>query len=384
MHISLRVIAQAAVWPMMKNKSFSNLRILLIGAVSFPGGLVGSYRRAFEKLGVNVLCFEPKMSFPRLLQRDAWKEGDRLIDKARRRFKSYLLRFSANQLLRKITLSKERVDLVFVFKCSYMSARTLSLVKEQTKALLFHFNADSPFDKQPANSHPNLVRSIPLYDCYFIWHRGLLPKLYDAGAKKIEYLPFAWDPDLHPPAKLTKEDYEHFGSDISFVGNWTPERERWLSYLTDCNLAIWGAYLWERTSNEPLKKRWTCRVVVGEAFAKVCQASKINLNFLRDQNKGSHNMRTFEVVGCGGFLLTERSEEQLEFFEEDKEIACFSTPGELREKIEFYLPRGKLRRKIAKAAHAKVKEKHTYLQRAKHILKVYGEISCRKVSEYLG
>ena len=358
----------------MKHKTFGSSKILLIGPASSPGGLVGSYYRAFKKLGVNVLSLDPEMRVPKLLQRDPSKEGDHLIDKARRRLKSCLLYFSTDRLLRNVILSEERVDLVFVFKCPYMSPRTLSFLKTQTKTVLFHFNADSPFDKQPANSHPNLVKSIPLYDCYFIWHRGLLPRLYDAGARKIEYLPFAWDPDLHPPAKLTKEDYEHLGSDISFVGNWTPERERWLSYLTDCNLAIWGAYLWERTSNERLKKRWTCQVVVGEAFAKVCQVSKINLNFLRDQNKGSHNMRTFEVVGCGGFLLTERSEEQLEFFEEDKEIACFSTPEELREKIEFYLPRDGLRRKMAEAAHRKVAQGHTYRDRAKRILEVYREV----------
>ena len=86
-------------------------------------------------------------------------------------------------------------------------------------------------------------------------------------------------------------------------------------------------------------------------------------------------MRTFEVPGCGGFLLTERSEEQLEFFEEGKEIACFSTPEELREKIEFYLPRDELRRKMAEAAHKKVAEGHTYLDRVKLILAVYEEIA---------
>jgi len=42
----------------MKNKLFGNSKILLIGTVIFPGGLVGSYRRAFEKLGMNILSFD--------------------------------------------------------------------------------------------------------------------------------------------------------------------------------------------------------------------------------------------------------------------------------------------------------------------------------------
>ena len=85
-------------------------------------------------------------------------------------------------------------------------------------------------------------------------------------------------------------------------------------------------------------------------------------------------MRSFEVTGCGGFLLTERSSEQSDFFEEDKEIACFSDSEELKEKIRFYLPRDKLRREMAKAARRKVAEGHTYLHRAEQIAKVYEEM----------
>ena len=84
-------------------------------------------------------------------------------------------------------------------------------------------------------------------------------------------------------------------------------------------------------------------------------------------------MRTFEVPGCGGFLLTQCSEEQCEFFEEGKEIACFSSAEELREKIEYYLSHEEERKKMAKAAYGKVKN-HTYLHRAKRILEVYEEL----------
>ena len=126
--------------------------------------------------------------------------------------------------------------------------------------------------------------------------------------------------------------------------------------------------------NPLLKKKWIPVSARGKDYVKVCKASKIILNFLRKQNLGSHNMRTFEVPGCGGFLLTLRSEEQLEFFEEEKEIACFSTLEELQDKIKFYLPREELRHKIAEAAHMKVAQGHTYLDRAKRVLKVYNEM----------
>ena len=59
------------------------------------------------------------------------------------------------------------------------------------------------------------------------------------------------------------------------------------------------------------------------------------MNVLRLQNKGSHNMRTFEIPASGGFMLQERSNEVLEFFEEGKEIECFSSVKELKDKINF-------------------------------------------------
>ena len=81
-------------------------------------------------------------------------------------------------------------------------------------------------------------------------------------------------------------------------------------------------------------------------------------------------MRTFEIPACGGFMLTERSEEIIEFFEEDKEVACFSTPEELREKIDFYLEHPALRKEMAERAYQKVQQE-TYLKRVQQILKVY-------------
>ena len=84
-------------------------------------------------------------------------------------------------------------------------------------------------------------------------------------------------------------------------------------------------------------------------------------------------MRTFEIPGCGGFLFTERSKQQCEFFEEGKEIACFSTPEELREKVDYYLNHEEERRQMADAAHREV-QNHTYLHRVKKILEVYKEL----------
>jgi hypothetical protein len=358
----------------LNSKRYSELKILLIGKVSVFYGLEASYLRAFQKLGAKVFVFDPIMEIPQLIKDDTFK--DHIIARTRRFIITRLQHIWADPLLRRYAKVTKfnGVDLVLIFKCPWLKSETLLDLKESTRALFFHFNADSPFDKAKANYHPNLIETIPLYDCYFIWHKGLISEIYKVGAKKVEYLPFAWDPELHKSVAFTQEDISALGSNISFVGNWTLGRERWLSYVADMDLRIWGTCFWERAKEKAVKGKWIRHAPLGEEFVKVVRASKINLNFLRDQNKGSHNMRTFEVPGCGGFLLTERSEEQLEFFEEDKEIACFSTPEELRDKIKFYLSRDELRRKMAERAHRKVAQGHTYLDRAKRILEVYEEV----------
>jgi hypothetical protein len=65
------------------------------------------------------------------------------------------------------------------------------------------------------------------------------------------------------------------------------------------------------------------REVRGREMSAVLFSARVSLNILRLQGKGSHTMRTFEAPASGAFVLAERSEEQLEFFEEDRE-ACTS------------------------------------------------------------
>ncbi len=82
-------------------------------------------------------------------------------------------------------------------------------------------------------------------------------------------------------------------------------------------------------------------------------------------------MRTLEIPACGGFMLHERSDEVLELFEEGKDVACFSTPQELKEKINYYLNHEEERMQMAKTAYRKVGSQNTFLCRAKRILEIY-------------
>lgn len=87
-------------------------------------------------------------------------------------------------------------------------------------------------------------------------------------------------------------------------------------------------------------------------------------------------MRTFEVPACRGFMLSTRTTEQKNFFKEGKEADYFSTPEELKQKIDFYLKNDELRLKIAEAGYQKLlKSNYSYIDRAKQVLKVFKSLN---------
>jgi spore maturation protein CgeB len=77
--------------------------------------------------------------------------------------------------------------------------------------------------------------------------------------------------------------------------------------------------------------------------------SKINLSFITHSNCDEFVHKSFEIAGCGGFLLAERSEGHMQRFKEDEEAVFFSSFDELAAKIRRYLPDEAARHRIAKA-----------------------------------
>lgn len=273
------------------------------------------------------------------------------------------------------TTTNYKPHLIVVSSGRYTFPSTLYKLKKITDSILFSWNPDSPFET--LNSSNFLIRSIPVYDCHFIWSKYLMCQLLEHGARKVEWLPFAFDPDLHPQVTLSTEDKIKYGSDMVFIGTWDREREYLLESLVGWNLAVWGND-WDRlTRGSPLKKLVRDNAKYGIELVKILRSSKIVLNILRNQNEGSHNMRTFETTGCGAFLLTPRTQEQSEFFNEDTEIACYSNIDELNTQIKKWLDKDNERLHMGKLAQQKVLRDHTYSCRMKKILDTYHDMKTR-------
>ncbi len=339
------------------------MKLLIVGEFSY-GSLGLSYYNAFNKLISQVTRFdyiEELRAISKLLR---IKYFFRLLS-------PWSFKILNDKLLRMV--HDIQPDLILIIKGTIILPRTLIEIKKITQAQVFNFNPDNPFNLNSGASN-NLIReSIPYYDCYFIWGRFLMSELLNKKARRVEYLPFGYDPILHYPVIVNDKEKKIYGNDLVFVGTWDKEREAFLAQVADYDLAIWGTG-WENIKwNSPLKSKLKHDFAIGLDFAKICNSSKIVLNHIRKQNGDAHNMRTFEVPACKGFMLTTRTKEQCEFFEEDKEIVCFETPNELRIKIDKYISLYNVREEFKLNAYKKV-QNCTYIERAKYVLETYNKL----------
>ena len=103
---------------------------------------------------------------------------------------------------------------------------------------------------------------------------------------------------------------------------------------------------------------------------KVFRVSRINLNITLRSIGSGVPLRVFDVMGMGGFMLSNWQEEIPDLFEEGKEIVTYRTPEELVDKADYYLQHEDERARIAVNGYRKVKARHTYEHRLEKIISI--------------
>lgn len=95
--------------------------------------------------------------------------------------------------------------------------------------------------------------------------------------------------------------------------------------------------------------------------------SKINLNITLRSILSGVPLRAFDIMACGGFLLSNYQEDYMDMFTPDEDFVIYYDYGDLCEKVDFYLKNDSERQRIAESGQQKVARYHTYLQRAQTI-----------------
>lgn len=96
--------------------------------------------------------------------------------------------------------------------------------------------------------------------------------------------------------------------------------------------------------------------------------SKINLNITLRSIQSGIPLRAFEIMGSGGFLLTNYQEDFLEFFEPDKDFVYYEDYEDMLGKIDYYLEHDNERERIAASGRKKVHMIHSYDKRVTQLI----------------
>ena len=115
--------------------------------------------------------------------------------------------------------------------------------------------------------------------------------------------------------------------------------------------------------SEKLKKALRNPVDYYSQAPYVYKNSKINLNITLRSIGSGIPLRAFDIMGCGGFLLTNYQADMLELFEPDKDFVYYTDYEDLRAKVKYYLEHENERNAIARNGYEKVRKNHTYIHR---------------------
>lgn len=260
----------------------------------------------------------------------------------------------SNTLIQK-AIREQCYDLLWIDKGLYLRPHLFHWVRKQCPRLkIVSYSPDDMFN--PQNTTARYLNAIPLFDLHVTTKSYNVEELYEHGARDVFFVANAYAPEVHKPLRLSPSEHLEYDAEVGFIGSFESERAGFLRGLAEAGMQVtirgagWEAFC-KKNKNLHLKK-----IVREIEYAKALNGIKINLNFLRKVNRDLQTTRSIEIPACGSFMLSERTEEHLELFEEGKEAEFFSSLDELREKCLYYLEHEEERISIAKAGRQRCME----------------------------
>jgi hypothetical protein len=249
---------------------------------------------------------------------------------------------------------QEKPDLLWADKILWMRPRTLDHLRSRGVATVSYM-IDNPFGTRRDPGWRLYMKGIPHYDLHVVQRDKNIADYGRHGARDVIKIQTAYEPRIHfpPPEGWSDRDRER---DVSFIGTPYDERGAILTQLSrEFAVTISGNRLsWQRSlSSDAFPKLYREGELYQQQYREAIWRSKINLSFITHSNQDEFVHKSFEIAGCGGFLLAERSQGHLDRFREDEEAVFFSGFDELAAKIRRYLPDEAARARIAAAGRAR-------------------------------
>jgi spore maturation protein CgeB len=206
----------------------------------------------------------------------------------------------------------------------------------------------------------NYFKIVSLFDLHLVKRKSDMDNLGALGAKHFRlWRHGVYAPLFHPLPEPVAKKYP-----VSFVGTCIDGRAELIEYLlvNKIPVHVFGNR-WRQRSNLP--ERFPANfhpAAEGQAYANVIRQSQICLGLVSHSNKDEWTMRTYEVPGCAGMLLIERTPTHQELFIDDKEAAFFSNQQECLDKLKNLLANPIRCDDMGNTAYQKCKNNHWMLE----------------------
>ena len=247
---------------------------------------------------------------------------------------------------------REKPDLLWADKLLWMRPRTLDRMRAMGMTTVSYM-IDNPFGTRRDPGWRLYMKDIPHYDLHVVQRDKNILDYTSRGARDVIKIQTAYEPTLHfPPPEGWSDADRNRG--VSFIGTPYDDRAQTLTRLgRECSFPVTisgNPAQWKRALDpDAFAQLYREGELYQQHYREAIWRSQINLSFLTRSNCDEFVHKSFEIAGCEGFLLAERSEGHLQRFQEDEEAVFFSTFEELAEKIHRYLPDEAARKRIAGA-----------------------------------
>ncbi len=196
------------------------------------------------------------------------------------------------------------------------------------------------------------------FDYVFFNQKDAVDEYNLTHENKAVWLPHAAEPQAYPNIEIIKK------YDVGFVGH-VQETKNYngitrVEALDRLFRAFPNFYYGSRHPAFPTKNLF-------EDAAKRFSESRVVFNI---SIKDDINMRVFETLSTGSFLVTNWLPTLGDLFEDGKHLVTYKTLDEMVDKVKYYLDHDDEREKIAKNGYEEFISKHTYKHRVERVLEI--------------
>jgi len=273
-------------------------------------------------------------------------------------------------------IARIRPDLIFVVSGLALPMQVWDWLREFNSNLVKKFRTMLFLTESPYIDDDQM-EILGLVDMAATIDKASVNRLRETNENTV-YIRHAFNPVVHRVTPRT----EQYASDVFFVGTGFPERVEMLGSIdwSGIDYKIFGD-MWDMYPGGENIKDGTVLAYLDNAYEvpKYYSNAAISLNifrksrwpgertgFIDDDEAYSISPRCYEIMGCGGFLLTNSRPELFDLFEDGTDLVTFESADDMSEKIRYYLDHENEREKIARSGWYAVRE-HTYANRAAEI-----------------